>query len=424
LGFAKEAASQEGVNLRSLDCWEKQEWPQTDSTVVLDLFGLSPVEYRPFLFTHSKQLATVKRLFIYHCHLQGEEVAAQLQEAGINDGLPLQIWQEYPHETLLEKDEKAMLERLLVFLKEDSERAEKQDAVIFIPADTHARRFAARLGEQLSKNHLKDSVQLISRPNQSVAKGKNCVFLVSSTTQLSEWDYDYGSLFYVLDFQTDTAFRFDYSLSVYLQHVMPCSGTERARRMAVVGSVRIGRYACLSNQLAANPHYVDTATELSTYILRMAQAGVADKLEFNHKRVEECISLLERLGVVKREGKFLLIVDKRVVEATKEGVNPLEAKLVLSILDDSSLRWEQQHRLASLMVMALTVFHTPGTLRQGKQELEEAAHIKPNGIWRKSGYLESCLEILSKYELIEARKTQENSKSQSFRRKTSKYNEY
>lgn len=70
------------------------------------------------------------------------------------------------------------------------------------------------------------------------------------------------------------------------------------------------------------------------------------------------------------------------------------------------------------------VFHSEGTLRQGKQELESIINIKPNGIWRKSGYLESCLEILTKYELIEARKAQIGSKSESFRRKTSKYNEY
>jgi hypothetical protein len=30
-------------------------------------------------------------------------------------------------------------------------------------------------------------------------------------------------------------------------------------------------------------------------------------------------------------------------------------------------------------------------------------NIKPNGIWRKSGYLDSCLDILTKCELIENR---------------------
>lgn len=40
-----------------------------------------------------------------------------------------------------------------------------------------------------------------------------------------------------------------------------------------------------------------------------------------------------------------------------------------------------------MLVMALVVMREEGNLRQGKQEIESAAHIKPNGIWRKSGYL-------------------------------------
>jgi hypothetical protein len=56
--------------------------------------------------------------------------------------------------------------------------------------------------------------------------------------------------------------------------------------------------------------------------------------------------------------------------------------------------------------------------------VEAKTHIKPNGIWRKTGYIDSCLEILTKCELIDARKSNPNSKSETFRRKTSKFNEY
>jgi hypothetical protein len=76
------------------------------------------------------------------------------------------------------------------------------------------------------------------------------------------------------------------------------------------------------------------------------------------------------------------------------------------------------------MIMTLIVTHNENNLRQAKQEIEAAAHIKPNGIWRKTGYIDSCLDILTKCELIDLRKTSSNSKSESFRRKTSKYNEY
>ena len=76
------------------------------------------------------------------------------------------------------------------------------------------------------------------------------------------------------------------------------------------------------------------------------------------------------------------------------------------------------------MIMALIVTHNENNLRQAKQEVEAAAHIKPNVIWRKTGYIDSCLDIITKCELIDLRKENLNSKSQSFRRKTSKFNEY
>lgn len=56
------------------------------------------------------------------------------------------------------------------------------------------------------------------------------------------------------------------------------------------------------------------------------------------------------------------------------------------------------------MIMALIVTHNENNLRQAKQEVEAAAHIKPNGIWRKTGYIDSCLEIITKCELIDQRK--------------------
>lgn len=46
--------------------------------------------------------------------------------------------------------------------------------------------------------------------------------------------------------------------------------------------------------------------------------------------------------------------------------------------------------------------------------------VKPKGVWRRTGYLDSCLEILTKAEIVEQRKNQSKSIS---RRKTSKMNE-
>ena len=96
---------------------------------------------------------------------------------------------------------------------------------------------------------------------------------------------------------------------------------------------------------------------------------------------------METLGIIKKEEQSYSILDNKVVQATKDGINPIEAKIMLNIYQDKSLRWEQQLRIANLLAMTLVVLHSEGTLRQGKQELESVAHIKPNGIWRKSGYL-------------------------------------
>ena len=201
LGFLKETANKEGVILRAIDVWQAQDWIQPDSIVVLDFFGLNPIEYRPFLLSNSAALSKAKKLFIYHSHLQDEEVSQQLEGLKeLEGGLPLQLWPEHPVEVLVEKDEEGMLNRLMNFFKEDSERPEKQDTVIFFPVDTHVKRFASKLNEQLAKQHLRETVNLILKPNQPQSKAKNNVFLVSSAAQLTEWDYDYSQLFYAVDF--------------------------------------------------------------------------------------------------------------------------------------------------------------------------------------------------------------------------------
>ena len=91
--------------------------------MLLDLFGLEPTEYRPFLLRYHSQLKEAKRLVIYHSYLQQEEVSQQLEALpGLDNGLPLQLYPEHPLETLVEKEEAAMLDRLVQFLKEDCER--------------------------------------------------------------------------------------------------------------------------------------------------------------------------------------------------------------------------------------------------------------------------------------------------------------
>lgn len=62
------------------------------------------------------------------------------------DWLPLEVWPEHPLEAIVEKDEQAMLDRLISFLREEVERPLKQDIVIFYPVETHIRKFTSKIG--------------------------------------------------------------------------------------------------------------------------------------------------------------------------------------------------------------------------------------------------------------------------------------
>lgn len=113
---------------------------------------------------------------------------------------------------------------MFVFLKEDSVHPEKQDVAIFVPADTNIRRYGGKLSEQLSKHHLKDHANIISKPHQTQSRTKNNIFLVSSASQLKDWDYDYSNLFYVIDYETETNFYYDYNIETYVYSISQSSG--------------------------------------------------------------------------------------------------------------------------------------------------------------------------------------------------------
>jgi len=70
--------------------------------------------------------------------------------------------------------------------------------------------------------------------------------------------------------------------------------------------------------------------------------------------------------------------------------------------------------------MTFSILNTRGSLRQGRDGYTTKTVAKPSGIWRKTGYLDSCIEILTKAEILETKKSSSRSFS---KRKTSKYNE-
>ena len=74
-------------------------------TLIVDLFGLTPLDYRPFLLKHEDKLSKVQRVILYHSHLQDVEVTNQLLSSKLLcEALQIQLAPEHPVETIFEKD--------------------------------------------------------------------------------------------------------------------------------------------------------------------------------------------------------------------------------------------------------------------------------------------------------------------------------
>ena len=296
--------------------------------------------------------------------------------------------------------------------------------VIFYPPHISKKYYRSTVRELCGKNFLKDHVNFIQKNGERHVTEKNNIFIVEGSAELAKWGYDYSRVIYVIDYGRETQFQFDYKYKTYAHCTRDCSTTEKAKRMDTVGVDKIGRYVCLSSKITDPPSWTADTTELSSYVVKMVDYGLEAHIPQTLPRVKQCLSLLESWGVVKREEGKIVSGNERVFELVREAhISPLDASFILKVQSDDSLSQGEKTRLLNLCMMATVVVHCEGSLRMAKQQ-EGSAHIKPNGIWRKSGYLESCLEILTKCELIEARERRSSQKSQSFRRQTSKFNEF
>lgn len=92
--------------------------------------------------------------------------------------------------------------------------------------------------------------------------------------------------------------------------------------------------------------------------------GLTSKLEYEKKRLADCIQLMSFLWIVKRQGDSLKIIDEKIVEVVKAGVNPIEAKLVLDILKNQKLENDFKQRLANLMTVAVVASDNSHCLRK------------------------------------------------------------
>jgi hypothetical protein len=75
ISYTKSMLRREGVVLHNLKDWDLNGINfEASSIVILDIFGLSPISYSPFLLSNFDSLSTVNKFFIYHSHLQSEEI--------------------------------------------------------------------------------------------------------------------------------------------------------------------------------------------------------------------------------------------------------------------------------------------------------------------------------------------------------------
>lgn len=94
--------------------------------------------------------------------------------------------------------------------------------------------------------------------------------------------------------------------------------------------------------------------------------------------------MIETKIICKNEGTLEIINH----ECLKYKTNPLFTKLILKSKGDE--------KLVNLIIMAVSILITRGTLRKKPKIAASKASNKPIGIWRQSGYLHSALDIITK----------------------------
>lgn len=99
----RDMLTKEGINIIELEEWCKDGSQLKHKAAVVDVFGLNPIEYEPFILQNHKQLKQCKPLFIYHNHLQEAEVSKVLAQTE-TEAFPLQLWPEHPLELVVEKE--------------------------------------------------------------------------------------------------------------------------------------------------------------------------------------------------------------------------------------------------------------------------------------------------------------------------------
>lgn len=79
--------------LHQITHWSKKPLPLSIGDILIfDAFGLSPVDYSPLLIQTCQAQLNLEQTYIYHSHLQDQEIETLLKLANCKYFVPLQIW--------------------------------------------------------------------------------------------------------------------------------------------------------------------------------------------------------------------------------------------------------------------------------------------------------------------------------------------
>lgn len=185
-----------------------------------------------------------------------------------------------------------------------------------------------------------------------------------------------------------------------------------------MGDRHFGIYSSFAEPELQQADFLERAKDISIYLLKMIDYGLQAHLDLGHRRVVHALALLHRLQVICRNGDSYAIADEQVLSFAKQGVAPFEARLILAVLHKPSLE-KNAFKHATLAIAMCVCLHTRESLR--KQRAEGAAS-RPTALWRKGGYVESCLTVIAECEATELYLAREG-ESESFRRNSSKMEE-
>lgn len=112
------------------------------------------------------------------------------------------------------------------------------------------------------------------------------------------------------------------------------------------------------------------------------------------------------MQIIRKEGEEWEIADRRVVQAAEEGVSPICTKLVLEVMDDSTIAKESRNKLVNLMAMAVGVLGSQASLQQEGVIFSVLKKHQVDVFWKSGGYLESSLKVLAKCDSLELKITE------------------